>query len=127
MDRNVNYSPEENRKKIIEFTHNQILELLTDYGKVDVLWLDGDMDFIAGNFGLNYKCKTTKDSPFDVYYEDFDSNDIVLGYYNFGKHYPVRGFSCSAQQVPELKKYDIFASLQIDKVYDKHLHKSLNF
>jgi len=27
--------------KFIEFTHNQILELLTDYGKVDILWLDG--------------------------------------------------------------------------------------
>ncbi len=44
MDRNVNYSPEENPEKwnkFIEFTHNQIMELMTDYGKVDILWLDG--------------------------------------------------------------------------------------
>ena len=43
-DRNVNYNPEANPEtwnKFIEFTHNQILELLTDYGKVDILWLDG--------------------------------------------------------------------------------------
>ncbi len=43
-DRNVNYSPLENPKKwqkYVDFTHNQILELLTDYGKVDILWLDG--------------------------------------------------------------------------------------
>ena len=43
-DRNVNYEPEANPEKwnkYIEFTHNQILELLTDYGKVDILWLDG--------------------------------------------------------------------------------------
>lgn len=43
-DRNVNYEPEANPKKwnqYIDFTHNQILELLTDYGKVDILWLDG--------------------------------------------------------------------------------------
>ena len=43
-DRNVNYEPEantENWKKYIEFTHNQILELLEDYGKIDILWLDG--------------------------------------------------------------------------------------
>ncbi len=43
-DRNVNYEPEANPEKwnkFIEFTHNQILELLTDYGKVDILWLDG--------------------------------------------------------------------------------------
>jgi len=43
-DRNVNYSPEENPEKwnkFVEFTHNQIMELMTDYGKVDILWLDG--------------------------------------------------------------------------------------
>ena len=87
---------------------------------------DGDMDFIAGNLGLNYKYKASEEAPFDVYYEDFDgngSNDIVLGYYNYGKHYPLRGFSCSVQQVPdldkEIKKYDIFASLEIQEIYDK--------
>ncbi|MEZ4810626.1 MAG: alpha-L-fucosidase [Allomuricauda sp.] len=43
-DRNVNYEPEANPEKwqeYVNFTHNQILELLTDYGKVDILWLDG--------------------------------------------------------------------------------------
>ncbi len=44
LDRNVNYDPElypEKWEKFIEFTHNQIMELMTDYGKVDILWLDG--------------------------------------------------------------------------------------
>lgn len=43
-DRNVNYEPEAHPEKwqeYVDFTHNQILELLTDYGKVDILWLDG--------------------------------------------------------------------------------------
>lgn len=43
-DRNVNYDPElypEKWDKYVEFTHNQIMELMTDYGKVDILWLDG--------------------------------------------------------------------------------------
>jgi len=43
-DRNVNYEPEahpEKWNKFIDFTHNQILELMTDYGDVDILWLDG--------------------------------------------------------------------------------------
>ena len=43
-DRNVNYDPElypEKWEKYIEFTHNQIMELMSDYGKVDILWLDG--------------------------------------------------------------------------------------
>ncbi|MCB9016413.1 MAG: alpha-L-fucosidase [Lentimicrobiaceae bacterium] len=43
-DRNVNYEPETNPEKwerFVNFTHNQVLELLSDYGKVDILWLDG--------------------------------------------------------------------------------------
>jgi hypothetical protein len=79
---------------------------------------DGDMDYITGNLGLNYKYKTSLEEPFDIYYKDFDANgkkDIVLGYYNANKHYPLRGFSCSSNQVPTLKnnieKYDLFASM----------------
>ena len=43
-DRNVNYnipSYPERWKNFVEFTHNQIMELMTGYGKMDILWLDG--------------------------------------------------------------------------------------
>ena len=43
-DRNVNYDTEkypERWKKFCEFTYNQIEELMTGYGRVDILWLDG--------------------------------------------------------------------------------------
>ncbi|MFC2166429.1 alpha-L-fucosidase [Acidobacteriota bacterium] len=43
-DRNVNYSIKEYPERwenFIQFTHNQIDELMTDYGKLDILWLDG--------------------------------------------------------------------------------------
>jgi alpha-L-fucosidase len=43
-DRNVNYDPAaypDRWEKYIQYTHNQILELLSDYGPVDILWLDG--------------------------------------------------------------------------------------
>jgi alpha-L-fucosidase len=43
-DRNANYyipKYPEQWKKFIEFTHNQVNELVSDYGKVDILWLDG--------------------------------------------------------------------------------------
>ncbi|MFM8433613.1 MAG: alpha-L-fucosidase [Bacteroidota bacterium] len=44
FDRNANYSilkyPEQ-WNKFIEYTHNQIMELMTGYGQVDILWLDG--------------------------------------------------------------------------------------
>jgi alpha-L-fucosidase len=43
-DRNVNYDPDvykDRWNKFVEYTHNQILELMSDYGKIDILWLDG--------------------------------------------------------------------------------------
>jgi alpha-L-fucosidase len=43
-DRNVNYDPErypERWTSFVEFTHNQVMELMTDYGRMDILWLDG--------------------------------------------------------------------------------------
>jgi alpha-L-fucosidase len=44
-DRNVNYNIKnypERWEKFVEFTHGQIMELVGgDYGKVDILWLDG--------------------------------------------------------------------------------------
>jgi len=43
-DRNVNYDIKKHPKrweKYVQFTHNQIMELMTDYGKIDILWLDG--------------------------------------------------------------------------------------
>jgi alpha-L-fucosidase len=43
-DRNCNYSIQKHPdqwKKFIDYTHNQINELMSDYGKMDILWLDG--------------------------------------------------------------------------------------
>jgi alpha-L-fucosidase len=43
-DRNVNYDPEKHPdrwQKFKDYTYNQIGELMTGYGKVDILWLDG--------------------------------------------------------------------------------------
>ncbi len=85
---------------------------------------DGDEDLIVGNLGLNYKYRATAAEPFEVFYSDFDENgqkDIVLSYYNFGDRYPLRGRSCSAQQVPDIKydfpTYTQFASANLLDVY----------
>jgi alpha-L-fucosidase len=43
-NRNVNYDINkypERWQKFVDFTHNQIDELMTNYGKIDILWLDG--------------------------------------------------------------------------------------
>jgi hypothetical protein len=53
---------------------------------------DGDMDFVAGNMGLNNKYHTTREMPMWLYAKDIDTNgsaDLVLAYYiknNKGKY-----------------------------------------
>lgn len=44
FDRNVNYDPEkypERWNRFVDFTHNQLMELSSDYGKIDIYWFDG--------------------------------------------------------------------------------------
>lgn len=99
---------------------------------------DGDIDFIAGNLGLNYKYKATESEPFHIYLNDFDKSgtkDIVLGYYNAGVCYPLRGRECSSQQMPFIKDkfptYHDFGSADLKQVYGAALedayHREANY
>jgi len=85
---------------------------------------DGDIDFVVGNLGENYKYQASDDATFDLYASDFDKNstlDIVLGYYNDDKQYPVRGRQCSSDQIPGIKRkfenYESFAIATITDIY----------
>ncbi|GAB1855484.1 VCBS repeat-containing protein [Flavobacteriaceae bacterium MHTCC 0001] len=87
---------------------------------------DGDLDLVAGNLGLNYKYRATEDSPFEVFASDFDFNgrpDIILGFNDEGKKYPLRGKECSSQQMPYLKKkfltYESFSTASIEDMVGK--------
>jgi hypothetical protein len=96
---------------------------------------DGDMDYVVGNLGLNYKYQATPEETFDIYFNDFDKNeknDIVLSYYNDGEKFPVRGRSCSSQQIPAIKKkfenYEAFSKATLVDVYTENdLSKSLHY
>jgi hypothetical protein len=96
---------------------------------------DGDMDYVLGNNGLNYKYKATENETFDIFVNDFDKDkheDIVLSYYSEGKQYPVRGRGCSSQQIPSIKKkfknYESFAEATLVDVYSKEsLSASLHY
>lgn len=83
-------------------------------------------DYVLGNLGKNYKYKATESESFDLYIKDFDQNatqDIVLGYFNNGKQYPVRGRQCSSDQVPgiktKFKDYESFANATLSEIYGK--------
>ncbi|RED97013.1 VCBS repeat-containing protein [Marinoscillum furvescens] len=87
---------------------------------------DGDQDFVLGNNGLNYKYKASAEAPFEVYFNDFDRNgagDIVLGFHEEGKVYPVRGRECTSNQIPVVKSrfqnYDAFARATLIDVFEE--------
>lgn len=70
LDRNVNYDPEaypEKWEQFTQFTHNQILELMSDYGKIDILWLDG-----------GWVAKKTKEEIREVY--DYKMTKTTSGF-----------------------------------------------
>ena len=95
---------------------------------------DGDPDYVAGNLGWNYKYKATEAEPLHVYCHDFDNSgtlDIVLGYYNQGSCYPVRGRECSSEQMPNIKEkfptYDAFGRASLADVYGEDLNEALHY
>ncbi len=96
---------------------------------------DGDIDFVAGNLGLNYKYKASEKESFDIYADDFDNNkstDIVLGYYYDGEQYPLRGRQCSSDQIPAIKikfkDYNSFAEADLADVYStQSLENALHY
>ena len=96
---------------------------------------DGDLDFVVGNLGNNYKYQTSEEETFDIFYNDFDQNntgDIVLSYFNDGEQYPLRGRQCSSDQIPAIKMkfkdYDAFSIATLEDVYtEPALNNSLHY
>ena len=92
---------------------------------------DGDNDYLVGNLGLNYKYKTSEKEPFEIYSNDFDVNgklDIVLGYSENGKNYPVNGFDATVRQLPVMKLrykgYEEFANATLQEIYGEQMLKA---
>jgi hypothetical protein len=85
---------------------------------------DGDLDFIAGNFGLNSQLKTSVKHPVSIYAKDFDENgsvDPILCCYYGDKNYPAFSKDDIQQQLSMLKnrfvRYSEYADLTIDKIF----------
>ena len=85
---------------------------------------DGDIDYFAGNLGLNAKYKVNAKKQFHIYCDDFDNSgtyDIVLSSNYKGNLVPSRGRECSSQQMPFVKdkfpSYKAFAEASLVDVY----------
>ena len=94
---------------------------------------DGDMDIVAGNYGLNYKYTASKEAPFKLFVNDFDkngTNDVYLGYQDEtdGNLYPVRGRQCSSEQMPfvadKFANYNAFGKATVTDVLEGKLEGS---
>jgi len=95
---------------------------------------DGDMDFVIGNLGQNYKFKASVDKPFYVYVSDFDNNgtnDVFLAKKYKNRIVPIRGKECSTEQLPGLSKkfktYTEFAQSDINTILDDIDSKSQKY
>ncbi len=73
---------------------------------------DGNIDFIAGNFGLNSRLKASEKEPVSLYYNDFDDNgkkEQILTYYVNGEEIPFATKQELEKQLPFLKKKFLYA------------------
>jgi hypothetical protein len=87
---------------------------------------DGDVDFVAGNMGYNYKFKASNDEPLVAYAADFDHDnlyDLAMGYYQDGKLYPVidRGYAVMQNKYigERLSTYREYSVATLDDIYVK--------
>lgn len=84
---------------------------------------DGDVDYVAGNLGLNTKYKASPEEPVHLYTKDFDQNqeiDPVLTYYIQGKEYPAAPRDALIDQIITMRRrfprYEIYGQATIAEV-----------
>ncbi len=86
---------------------------------------DGDIDYVATNFGHNTKYHPTKEYPSRIYYGTFGDESsepqIIEAKVKEGQVLPVRGKSCSQNAMPFLRQkfptYHEFALASLPEIY----------
>ena len=97
--------------------------------------MDGDLDYILGNWGLNSRLKASADKPMELFVNDFDNNgtpECLLTYYwPNGKSHLFNSKADITSRLPALKKkflmYKDFAGKSVNEVVgDDLIKKSLH-
>lgn len=85
---------------------------------------DGDMDFVAGNHGLNSRFRASSKKPVSMYVSDFDLNGTVeqiICTYDGDNSYPLALKHDIIKQIPELGrkyvKYDLYKDQKITDIF----------
>ena len=94
---------------------------------------DGDLDMIAGNWGLNSPIKVSKNEPATLYYGDFDNNgsiDPLICYYIQGKSYPMASRDEMTDQIVSLRQkfptYTAYSNTTLQDILSDEQLKSAN-
>jgi hypothetical protein len=95
--------------------------------------LDGDMDLVCGNLGLNSMLRASTEEPVEMFLNDFDNNgvpDQIITAYDHGISYPIASLDELTRQIiglenkyPEYSGFggeraeDIFGTEQLGRSY----------
>ncbi len=83
---------------------------------------DGDMDFVAGNHGLNSRFKASEERPVTMYVNDFDRNgsaEQIIFTYEGDSAYPLALKHDLTRQIPVLlKKYPKYELYKEQSIHD---------
>lgn len=92
---------------------------------------DGDLDLVAGNWGLNSPIKVSKKEPAMLYYSDFDNNgsvDPIICYYIQGKLYPMASRDEMTDQIVGLRQkfptYTSYSNTTLEDILSEEQIKS---
>ena len=92
---------------------------------------DGDLDLIAGNWGLNSPIKVSEEQPATMLYNDFDNNgsvDPLICYFIQGKSYPMASRDEMTDQMVSLRQkfptYAAYANATIENILSPDQLKS---
>lgn len=116
-----------NENKILRLQNNKTLKNSNGWWnsvKATDFDNDGDIDIIAGNWGLNSKFSASASKPISLYSADFDDNlsiePLVTYFYN-NKETPFASKDELTKQMPYLNKkflsYDAFAKATVDELF----------
>lgn len=87
---------------------------------------DGDIDLVAGNWGLNTRLQATKKEPITLYKTDFDKNgseETVVTYFYQGTETTVASKEELAKQMPFINKkylsFNDFANATVKEIFSE--------
>ena len=85
---------------------------------------DGDLDLVAGNWGLNSRLQASRKEPMTLYLKDFDENgkeETLITYFYQGEETPFASKDELVKQLPGINKkylsYNDFASASLEDIF----------